>query len=246
MNAVRISLNHSGQPPLMDKHIQILNTLQITDSLFPSGAFAHSFGLEAYVSEGLIKDKDSLIRFLTSYLNGMIGRCDAVFARLSYESAINRDIENIVRFDKLIHSMKLTREMREGSIHIGRQIISVIGELYKTDFLNTILNLIKEKKMHGHHPVVYGAVSSVMGMDIEDTLLAYLYSTVSGLVSAGIRLIPLGHTDGQRVINEMKPLLVRIAKEAETSEEDDIVSFGPSIEIRSMRHEHLYTRLFKS
>lgn len=246
MNAVRISLNPSGQLPPMDKNIQILNTLQITDSLFPSGAFAHSFGLETYVSEGLIKDKDSLIRFLTSYLSGMIGRCDAVFVRLSYEYARSGDIENIVYLDKLIHSMKLTREMREGSIHIGRQIILVIGEVYKTDFLNTILNLIKEKRMHGHHPVVYGAAAPVMGMDIEDTLLAYLYSTVSGLVAAGIRLIPLGHTDGQRVINEMKPLLVRIAKEAETSEEDDIASFAPSIEIRSMRHEHLYTRLFKS
>ncbi|MBI5043405.1 MAG: urease accessory protein UreF [Nitrospirae bacterium] len=230
----------------MDKHIQILNTLQITDSLFPSGAFAHSFGLETYVSEGLIKNRDGLIRFLTSYLTGMIGRCDAVFARLSYESAKNQDIANIARLDKLIHSMKLTREMREGSIHIGRQIICVIGEMYKSDLLNMLLNMIKEKSMYGHHPVVSGAVSSVLGMDIEDALLAYLYSNVSGLVAAGIRLIPLGHTDGQRVINEIKPLLVRIAKEAESLKEDDISSFAPSIEIMSMRHEYLYTRLFKS
>jgi urease accessory protein len=77
-------------------------------------------------------------------------------------------------------------------------------------------------------------------------LLVYLYSTVSSIASAGVRLIPLGHTDAQRTINEMKPLVLRISEEVKSLGESDISSFAPAFEMRSMRHERLATRLFKS
>jgi urease accessory protein len=73
-----------------------------------------------------------------------------------------------------------------------------------------------------------------------------VYATVSSLVSAGVRLIPLGHSDGQRAIHDLKQLMTRVTKEAGQLGEADIASFAPVIEIRAMRHESLHTRLFKS
>jgi urease accessory protein len=224
----------------------LLGALQLSDSFFPSGAFAYSWGLETYVSEGWIKDRKGLAQFIGTYLKGLMKRCDCLFIKLSYEFAGKRDIENFIRIDRLLHSMKPARELRDGSLQTGRQLLQVVLSLYESEFLATVLECIKKKGMHGHQPVMFGAVCQAMGLPLEVALLSYLYSTVSSIASAGVRLIPLGHTDAQRTIQEMKPVILKILKEIKSLGEADICSFAPAFEMRSMRHERLAVRLFKS
>jgi urease accessory protein len=230
----------------MDSRKALLNLFQVTDSLFPSGAFAYSWGLETYVSEGLIKDRNGLKSFLEAYLSGVIKRCDALIVKLSYEASEREDINTAFRLDRLIHSMKLAREPREGSVQTGRQLLNVMRGLHKSTLLEHLAEGIRDGKALGHHPVVFGLVCSVIENRKDEAVIAYLYQTVSGIVSAGLRLIPLGHMDGQRVIEEIKPLLIKIVDDVALLNEDDISTFSPGIEIRAMRHEHLYTRLFKA
>jgi len=230
----------------MDKHKSLLSLFQIIDSFFPSGAFAYSWGLETYVSEGSIKERSGLKRFLEAYLSGTIKRCDALLVKLSHEAAEKGDIDTIFRLDRLIHSMKLAREPREGSIQIGRQLLNVMMGLHKSNLLEHLAEGISNGKALGHHPVVFGIVCSVIENSKDEAVTAYLYQTVAGIVSAGLRLIPLGHMDGQRVIEEIKLLIIKIVDDVSLLNEDDISAFAPGIEIRAMRHEHLYTRLFKA
>jgi urease accessory protein len=224
----------------------LLGALQLSDSFFPSGAFAYSWGLETYVSEGWIKDKNGLVQFIGAYLRGLMKRCDCIFIKLSYEFAEKEDMENLIRIDRLLHSMKPAREVRDGSLQTGRQLLQVIRSLYESDMLASMLERIQKKEMYGHQPVVFGAVCRAMGILLEPALVAYLYSTVSSIASAGVRLIPLGHTDAQRAIHETKPVILKIQDEVKSLGESDICSFAPAFEMRSMRHEHLATRLFKS
>lgn len=230
----------------MSKGKSLLSLFQIIDSFFPSGAFAYSWGLETYVSEGLIKDRNGLKSFLEAYLSGVTKRCDALIVKLSYEAAEREDINTVFRIDRLIHSMKLAREPREGSMQTGRQLLNVMRGLHKSILLEHLAEGISDGKALGHHPVVFGLVCSVIENSKDEAVMAYLYQTVSGIVSAGLRLIPLGHMDGQRVIEEIKPLLIKIVDDVSLLNEDDISTFAPGIEIRAMRHEHLYTRLFKA
>ncbi len=230
----------------MDRALSLVSLFQITDSFFPSGAFAYSWGLETYVTEGVVSDTEGFHRFLTSYITGMIGRCDALAVKLVFERAEREDISSIIRLDRLIHSMKLTKEPREGSIQTGRQLLKVMGQLHRPVLMERFEAALKAGEAQGHHPVVFALVCSCLGAARDDAVLAYLYSAVSAIVSAGVRLIPLGHTDGQRVIEKIKPLLVEVAEEVSGLDEDDMAAFAPGIEIRTMRHEVLYTRLFKS
>ncbi len=230
----------------MDRAYSLLSLFQITDSFFPSGAFAYSWGLETYVTEGAVKDVDGFNKFLTAYITGMMGNCDALAVKLTLDAAEREDIKAVLRLDRLIHSMKLSKELREGSIQTGRQLLKVMVQLHKSMMLDRFAEGIERGEGKGHHPVVFALVCNSLGVSKEDAVPAYLYSAVSGIVSAGVRLIPLGHTDGQRVIERIKPLLIKIAGEVTQLDEGDISAFAPGIEIRAMRHEHLYTRLFKS
>jgi urease accessory protein len=224
----------------------LLSALQLGDSFFPSGAFAYSWGLETYVSEGWVKDKEGLVRFIGAYLTGLMKRCDCIFIKLAYEFSKEGDIQNLIRADRLLHSMKPAREIRDGSLQTGRQLLQVILSLYESAVLAAALECIKKKGMHGHQPTIFGMVCPVMEIPLESALLVYLYSTVSSIASAGVRLIPLGHTDAQRTINELKPLVLKISEEVKPLGESDICSFAPAFEMQAMRHEHLATRLFKS
>jgi urease accessory protein len=224
----------------------LLGALQLSDSFFPSGAFAYSWGLETYVSEGLVRDREDLARFVRAYLGGLVKRCDCIFIKLAYHAAGQKDLADLARLDKLLHSMKPAREIRDGSLQTGRQVLRVILSLHRSDILAAVLEWVTGKKMYGHQPVMFGAVSQVMGIPLEAALLSYLYSTVSSIASAGVRLIPLGHTDAQRVISEAKPVIVRIFDEVKSLGEEDIASFAPAFEVRAMRHEGLAVRLFKS
>jgi urease accessory protein len=230
----------------MDKPEGFLIALQIGDSFFPSGAFAYSSGLETFVADGLVADREGLVRFIESYLIGLLARCDLVFVKLAYLSAIEADLEGISRLDHLIHAMKCSRELRLASMQMGRQMLQVMKGLYASSLVQQLGKGLDGRELRGHHPVMFGAVCAAIGVDVESTLLTYVYATVSSLVSAGVRLIPLGHSDGQRAIHDLKQLMTRVTKEAGQLGEADIASFAPALEIRAMRHESLHTRLFKS
>ncbi|NOZ67905.1 MAG: hypothetical protein GXP46_01335 [Deferribacteres bacterium] len=176
----------------------------------------------------------------------MTRRCDALAVKLCIEAAGREDMQAVLRIDRLIHCMKLARETREGSLQTGRQLLKVMGVLHKSRMLEGFAEAVERGGALGHHPVVFALACSSLGAASDEALAAYLYSAVSGIVSAGVRLIPIGHTEGQKVIEDIKPLLSDIAGEVSSLGEDDISAFAPGIEIRAMRHEHLYTRLFRS
>lgn len=230
----------------MHSQSNLLRLFQITDSFFPSGSFAYSRGLETYVNEGIIRDREGLEKFLKAYLTGLVAKGDALFVKLSWEAARREELGTILRLDKLTHSMRLAKELREGSIQTGRQLLKVMGALHSSVLLGHFAEKIETGDAWGHHPVVFGLVCGALEISKEDSVMAYLYQMVSGIVSAGVRLIPLGHLEGQRVIEETRLTALKIAEDLVFLSEDDLSSFAPGIEIRAMRHECLYTRLFRS
>ena len=231
---------------IMDRIKALFTALRFGDSLFPSGSFAYSSGLETYVGQGLVKDRRGLVLFVEAYLSGLVSHCDSVFVRLSHDAGLRSDLRRLVRYDSTLEAMKVARELREASIQTGRQTLQVALNLYESSLLAAMAEAIAGKALHGHHPVIFGTVGAVSGMDPDMTVLTHLYATVSTLVSAGIRLIPLGHTDGQKALADLEPSLCSIVTQGRGMAEEDISSFAPGLEIRAMQHEHLYSRLFKS
>ncbi len=230
----------------MDSGPALLNLLQLTDSFFPSGSFAYSWGLETCVSEGLVEGVEGLGSFLAAYLKGQLARSDVLVVKLAFDAAMRRDLASVIRLDNKLNAMKTARECREGGLQIGKQILRVINALHQSAFLGEFTGSIEARKSWGHHATVFGVVCQALGVAKRDCVQAFLYQAASGIISAGVRLIPLGHMDGQAALEQIKPLMMGIVDEIEPLGENDISSFAPGIEIRAMRHETLYTRLFRS
>ena len=221
----------------------LLTLLQLTDSFFPTGAFAHSFGLETYVQRELVNGPETFELFLRSTLDHGLRNGDAVAIGLTHKAT---EIEKVVDLDARLTAMKVARESREGSIKIGKQFLRNTAILERNAMLDEYAERVRSGKCAGHHAIAYGLVASAAKIDLFSAVLGYLHAHVVGQVSAAVRLIPLKPTDGQGIIDAIRPNLINIARFAEGASTGDLGGFTPGLDIHGMQHERLYSRLFIS
>jgi len=233
-------------------HSALLTLLQLVDSFFPTGAFAHSYGLETYVQIGLVADQPSCEELLRNALLEGIRNTDAIALALAYKSAQtyanapDASISRITDLDMRLTALKLSRESRNGSVHIGKQFLRNARQLVPHATLDAYEKRIRSKDCAGHHAIAFGLVAAAASIELPIALLGFLHAYVVGHVSAAVRLIPLGATDGQLTIHALHPHLPEIAEFAQNANFDDFAAFTPGLDIRSMQHERLYSRLFIS
>jgi len=225
---------------------QFLSLLQFADGLFPAGAFAHSFGLEACVQSCEVRDARGVEAFLRAYLEGSSGPTDAVAVVCARRAAERGDVAACIALDTDLDAMKSASELREASRQMGRQTLRVAAGLEGAPLLDKFAKAVAEGTTSGHHPIVFGAIGGVLGWDALDMTGAYLYSTSAALVGAALRLLPLGQFAGQQILWSAAPLIASLAEDAQDKDENDIWSFNPALEIASMHHARLDARLFRS
>lgn len=223
-----------------------LALLQFTDGVFPSGGFAHSFGLETYVQEGTVTDRAGLEAFVVAHLEGSAGPCDAAAVAVALRLAVAGDVAGWAVLDARLEAMKCVPEARAASRQMGRQTLRVAAALEDDVVLAALARSVDDGLTPGHHAVVFGAVLGRAGVAPELAAAAYLHSTAALLVGAGLRLIALGQLDGQRVLAAMRPRISRLAAAAATAGVEDLWSFAPGLELAGLRHAALDTRLFRS
>lgn len=225
---------------------QILALLQFADSFFPTGGFSQSYGLETYVQHKLVNGGDSLRRFMATYIDHVLGYEDGLAVSLGWKAATAEDYPALLQIDRILSATKLARESRMASIKTGCRMLRTVCALLDEPVLCEYLKLVETSLCSGHHAVVFGIVGSRAGLSLEQTLLGYLYNAIAVMVNNGVRLIPLGQQEGQRILWDLAPSLYRLAAEIPERTLDDLGSTAPALEIRAMYHERLYTRLFMS
>jgi urease accessory protein len=225
---------------------QFLSLLQFTDGLFPAGAYAHSFGLEAYVQSGEVRDAAGVEAFLRAYLEGCAGPTDAVALVCARRAAANEKLASCLALDEMLDAMKAPSELRDASRQMGRQTLRVSTHLPCHPMLEEFGKAVAEEITPGHHPIVFGMIGGILGWEALEMTGAFLYSTSAALVGAALRLLPLGQLSGQHIVWNVRPLIATLAEEAQQKNDQDMWSFAPALEIASMRHTLLDARLFRS
>src|SRR5437879_4687798 len=186
----------------------LLAVLQFADGLFPSGGFAHSFGLETYAQTGAVRDAAGVAAFLRAQLEGSAGPADAVAAAGAARRAGASDLTGCVEIDRRLDAMKWVPEFRAASRQMGRQTARV-AESAGDAFMAAVMRAIDVAEMSGHHAVVFGAALGRHDVEPETVAAAYLHSTATLLVNTALRLVAFGQIEGQRLLASLRPLIAR-------------------------------------
>ncbi len=225
---------------------RILNLLQIANSSFPTGAFNHSYGFETLINDGTIYDGKSFGEYCRDWLLYGIARSDGAGMALSYRAAIEGNIEELIYLDTQIGALKIAKEIREASVKTGLALLSGLQDIFNLDSLASYTEAINNKKCRGHQAVVFGVGSAALGLDENDSVLAFLQSSFSNLVGVGSRIIPLGQVESQSLIYQTSPLLIEAASIAKRTSRDELSSSVLALDLAAMAHERLYSRLCMS
>ncbi len=226
----------------------LLSLLQWCDSLFPSGAFAHSFGLESAVDSGKVRNGKDLSVWIRAKLLHQVFPCDLVLLHQAYEAGLSNDLEAIQKIDATGDAMRLPREIREGGRMIASRLIQTGVALYPHSWIKDCDSLLSAGKLKGDPAVAFAIVSVGATISVEAASLAYLYMLISGQVSASLRLISIGQQEGQGIIHSLLEWVEQYGPISQTmnSSKDEPITFMPASEIGSMQHEVSSVRLFQS
>ena len=210
---------------------------------YPVGAFSYSGGIEWAVEAGDIKDAATLKCWLAVVLAEGGGFCDAVFFVHAHRAIAQGGAAALRAVAELAAAFAPSKERLLETTAQGRAFIEATRAAWPCAALDALAAAWDGPVAY---PVAVGVAAAGHGIPIEPALNAYLHAVTANLVSAGVRLIPLGQTDGQRLLAALEPVVVATAALALTTRLDDVGSAAFRADIASMRHETQYTRLFRS
>jgi urease accessory protein len=225
----------------------LLWLLQLSDTALPIGALNHSFGLETLAAEESLS-ADRLESFLHDYLQE-VGALELHFCGGAYRLGIDRfPIQRWLQLNAKLSAFKLARESRSASATLGRRFLRLVNGLANSPILLTALDSAQQTETDIHHCAAFGLAGVALGIEEHATLLAYGHQSLGNLISACQRLLPVGQLQATRMLWELKPVLVELVTRARENhfDADEAACFAPMVEVGSMRHPSLQTRLFVS
>ena len=209
---------------------------------YPIGAFSYSHGIEQAVEMGRIKDAASLTAWIGHILRHGAGWVDAVLLKEAYAAA-----DDPAKLDELADLAAAWRGSAETALESAQQGGSFLT-ITRSAWAHPALDAFAAAR--GDQPValciVVGLAASAHRLDVAAVLGAYLHAFAANLVSAAVRLIPLGQTDGQRTLAALLPVVDSVLPCALACSVEDCGTAAPMADISSMQHETQYTRLFRS
>lgn len=213
---------------------------------FPVGAYTYSHGLEYAVEAGLVSSGDSLREWCEGALLFGSGKTDAMFFIQAWQLAKDGNLEGVSQLNAYANAMRPTSELALESEAQGRAFLTTIKDVSPSKNLNQIISLLKDKNELAAYPVIVGAVSAFEKIECEPALIAFLHAFAANLVSAGVRLVPLGQTAGQKALMGLENAVKETCATVQKTDFKDIGSCAPMIDWASMQHETQYSRLFRS
>ncbi len=223
--------------------LRFLELLQLCDSAFPSGAFAHSFGLETAVVEGRVHDETTFAVWLEDYLSCALGPCEAsaialaMTARCAYHD-----------LDPLLFAVTSAAEARTALKRIGRSlrdaytVVGLAGAAFRAYGED-----VDAGRAQGHPALWTAAAMDALGVEPELAACAYLSSATAALASVASRIVPLGQRSTQRLLRGTRPVIARVAQEALGAQDlEGLGAWAIGPEIDALRHRLLDARVFSS
>ena len=211
---------------------------------YPIGSFSYSGGLETAVADGQVDDRASLFDWVVASLRLGAGWIDAWLFAVAHGATADGDKALLKETAELGYAMTPSAETRLQTTNQGEAFLIATRDAWPCPELDLLPETNDDTPVV--FPIAVAMACAGHGIPVQAGLGAYLTEYAANLVSAGMRLIPLGQRDGQRVIAALEPVVAETAEQAIASAGEPVGSCATVVDIASMRHETLHTRLFRS
>ncbi len=201
---------------------------------FPTGGYAYSHGLEWAVEAGEIGNEAAAAAWLEDVLRTGSGRTDAILLRHAHRAQDAATLRSLQELAAAVQpgAERLNEVMAQGTA------FALAAAVWGAPLLATL--------PVAAYPIAVGALTAAHGIPEDAAATGLLHAFTANLVSAAVRLVPLGQTAGLRILAGLAPVITLVAQQTMTATLDDIGGACFRSDIAAMRHETQYTRLFRS
>ena len=216
-----------------------LRLLQLVSPSLPVGAYSYSQGLEAAVEAGIVRDAASARRWIGDVLAiSMQGMEAPVFLRVA-TAWERQDLTAARRWNEEFVASRETSELRAETLQMAYSLRNLLRDLGEdVGPLEAIDDLA--------YPTVFAFAVARWNIDAREALGAYLFAWLENQMLAALKSVPLGQTDGQRILMELSGRIPAVVEAAAAAGDDDLANLAPGLALLSARHETQYTRIFRS
>jgi len=218
--------------------------LQVNDSAFPTGGYAHSYGFEQVVRMGLVSDAESMADYLEKHLWPMLIHFELPVVRFAREAALRGDEFDLIALDAEVDATKTARELREASRATGGRRLHAFAGTGASLLLMAFARAVEARRCHGHHAVVYGL--GLASLPQRALLTSWAFQSLSAVCLSAPKLLRIGQDSAQRVLTGSLERMEEKVTLSLAVGREELGWFDPLVEIASMQHEIAYERLFIS
>lgn len=224
-----------------------LRLLQITDSALPIGGYTHSWGLETAIARGLVHDPETLEKWTRRWLRTSLGPLEGVLVASACRAAHAGHSDDLLTLNRMVETSIIAPSIRIASREMGDQLLA-LGATWAwcATGLAALMNPLPERPDSWHHPIAFGLLGALAGGGPDDVLTAYLHQAALGMIGAGVRAIPIGHTHGQQVLAYVHDDIHDLAPEFGARDPETAGAGCPFYEILCDEQTRLYARMFRS
>ena len=222
-----------------------LHLLQISDSALPISGYTHSWGLEGAIGLGLVHDPESLERWTGHWLRSSVGPFEGVLVmsacRLS-RAGLHREAAAL---NRIAEASIVPPSIRRASREMGEQLLG-LGTTWAWSREGLEPYFREQESEVWHHSIVFGLLGALSGSEPGEVLTAYLHQAALGMISAGVRAIPVGHTHGQQVLAYLHEEIAKLVAEIGDRDLETAGAGCPFYEVVCDEQTQLYARMFRS
>ncbi|RLM90501.1 urease accessory protein UreF [Haloarcula sp. Atlit-7R] len=223
-----------------------LESFRLADSFLPVGTYTVSYGLEQFIQHDRVEDATDLEALLSTYLRRQVGPAELVALRAAHAAATEGDLDEVCRADRRLSAVTLAAEFRESAQQSGDRLLSLQTELCDEAMLDRYAERVDADDAPGNYAVVLGVATGLAGVAVREACLLCCHGFVTGLLGAAQRLLSLGHTDAQRILDDLQPVMTAAVEESADRGLDEMAPFAPLVDVLAADHERAERRLFAS
>lgn len=224
-----------------------LGLLQLADSALPISGYTHSWGLEAAIAQRRVHDPETLEQWTRDWLRSSLGPFEGVVVASASRATLDGRPGDLTDLNVLIEASLVPPSTRRASREMGDQLMALGATwAWSAGPLSEITRHLPAGAGGWHHPVAFGVLGAIAGAGPDDVLAAFLHQAALGMIGAGVRAIPVGHTHGQQALAYLHAEIAALADSLANREPETAGAGCHSYEILCDEQTRLYARMFRS